>query len=190
MTRLTPLDDALARWLEGVRPAEPHAASPLDAIGAALADPVRLSGPLPPAAVALRDGWPVASAETVGATGYAPAFLSAEPCWLQAGDPVPPGADAILPDAAMDRQGPVWACMAPAAPGDHVRRAGGDAPAGTVLAQAGDIVTPALAAAFWAAGIAQVQVGGLGCGSRRGSIRSRAGSAGPCWAGPRRRRPA
>ncbi len=158
VTRLVPLDAALARWLEAVAAAPPRPAAPLDAIGAALAETVRAAAALPPCATALREGWALSAADTVGATGYAPAFLPAAPVWVEAGDPLPPGADAVLPDAALDRQGPLWACLAAAAPGENMRRAGGEVPAGTALAQAGQTVTPALAAALAAAGVAHVSI--------------------------------
>jgi len=62
IVRLTPLDDVLARIDALVKPVEARATASLtDALGRTLADDIVIAAPIPPAALALRDGWAVRS---------------------------------------------------------------------------------------------------------------------------------
>ncbi|WP_158266860.1 hypothetical protein [Alsobacter soli] len=157
VTRLTPLATALDR-LGAQAPLAKPARIPVDqALGAALAEDVVAEAPVPGHAFALRDGWAVVAAETVGASGYSPAFLSAAPALVAAGEPLPPGTDAVLPLSAVDPDG-VPACVETAAPWEGARRAGGEVQSTAVLARKSQRVTRALVAALQAAGVGNVAV--------------------------------
>jgi molybdopterin biosynthesis enzyme len=93
---LTPVEAALAALLESCRPVEPEETPVAEAIGAVLADPLRAPGPVPRRALALRQGWAVNAADIVGASPYAPMPFAGTPAFVQTGDALPPGTDAVL----------------------------------------------------------------------------------------------
>jgi molybdopterin biosynthesis enzyme len=105
----------------------------------------------------LRDGWAVKSELTSDASAYAPAPLPAAP-WIDAGEPLPAGADAVAEiDAVMWHDGGAQAVAAIVA-GDGVLPAGTDAELATALLQEGKRISKVSAAVLAAAGIARVWV--------------------------------
>lgn len=103
--------------------------------------------------LAVRDGFACASLELVGASAFAPAFLSAPPIWVNVGEPMPEACDCVLEPDCVDMQGPLAAALHAAAPGEGVLRAGEDARAGDTLASAGARMNAALASLLHAAGL-------------------------------------
>lgn len=108
-----------------------------DGVGLVLAEPIVAQGPVPAAPVAARDGWAVAASATDGAGPYAPAMLPAPPARVASGDPLPPGADAVLAPFELSVDGPFAAAVAVVAPGDGVRRPGEEIAPGTLLRDSG-----------------------------------------------------
>src|SRR5712691_4542332 len=105
IARLTPLVEVLARIDAAVKPVAPRSIAPSAALGCILAEPVVVAAPLPAAALALRDGWAVASDLTTDAGAYAPAPLPAA-TRIDVGQPLPPQTDAVAPlDAVTLRKG-------------------------------------------------------------------------------------
>ena len=105
IARLTPLADVLARLDPLLAPVAPRSAELSAARGLTLAEDVIVASPIPLAARALRDGWAVPSDLTIDASGYAPAPLPFA-LRLDAGEPLPDGADAVAPlDAVAIRDG-------------------------------------------------------------------------------------
>jgi len=154
IARLTPLDDVLARIDALVAPVEPRERAVADAIGLVLAADVA-AAPHPPAPLALRDGWAVRAELTSDASSYAPAPLpSAGP--IDAGEPIPAGADAVAPpDVVVARAGRIE-IIAPVGAGEGVLQAGADAD-GRLL-PAGGRLTRIKAAVLAAAGVERVSV--------------------------------
>lgn len=107
-------------------------------VGHVIAQSIYAPVACPGAAVALRAGFAVCTQETVGATSYAPAYLFEAPASVKIGEALPEGADAVLPFAmvATDRH-PVE-ILGSVAPGENIRRAGGDFPAGSLIRAAGE----------------------------------------------------
>jgi molybdopterin biosynthesis enzyme len=136
---LTPVADALSALLDAVHPVEAVEMPVAEAVGGVLAEPLVSSCPVPERAVALRRGWAVASADIVGASAYAPMPLTGAPVLVEAGDVLPPGADAVLPPDAVTAEAGLPQALADAAPGAFVRRRGEDAEAGAVLRPAGEV---------------------------------------------------
>ncbi len=157
-TALVPLAAARARLLAGLSPVAPQRLPLHEALGFTLAEDVLAPADSPPAAVALRAGFAVRALETVGAGPYAPAPLLGEVRRLAAGDPLPAGCDALLPEDALDRDGPVPLALAAATPGDMIRRAGEDVRGRARLCAAGGRLTGAACAAMAAAGLAHCAV--------------------------------
>jgi molybdopterin molybdotransferase len=157
IAKLTPLGDVLVRLDALVKPVAACRADLAGARGRVVAEDVVIPLPLPPASVALRDGWAVRSELTADAGGYAPMPLPAA-ARIEAGQPLPAGADAVAPfDAVTVRDGQAQA-LAPVGPGDGVLPAGADVAAGTTLLSAGRRLGRAQLALLAAAGVAEVQV--------------------------------
>jgi molybdopterin biosynthesis enzyme len=129
-----------------------------EALGRVLAEEVMGLAARPPKAIAIRDGWAVSSADILDASAFAPVRLQQEPAWLEAGDILPPGADAVAPIDAIAWQGSIAEAIAPLAPGDGVVPASGDASAGIALRSAGSRLRGTDLAVLAAAGIDRVSV--------------------------------
>ena len=157
IAKLTPLGDVLVRLDALVKPVAPRHADLSAARGRILAEDLILPGPMPAAAVALRDGWAVRSELTTDAGAYAPSpLLSA--VRIDAGQPLPADADAVAPlDAVTGRNGQAQA-LAPVAPGEGVLAAGADVASGAALLSAGRRLGPAQLALLAAAHVTAVQV--------------------------------
>lgn len=155
---VVPLRQAMLALLHDLAPVVPAEVALQDATGCVLADPLIVPGDLPAFATALRAGYALASADTFGASPYGPMPLARAPVWVEAGQPLPEGSDALAePDALMLRRGRVELSES-LAPGQGVRRAGEDALAGSCLRLQGERVRALDLGLARAAGIAQVRV--------------------------------
>jgi len=118
-----------------------------DALGRVLAEEVRAAGDVPPFDNSAMDGFAVTAGEAgrtlriVGeARAGAPSPLpvtGGEAVRVSTGAPVPTGTEAVVPVEQAEEAGGLLRPTAPAAPGAHVRRAGEDVRAGTVVLAAG-----------------------------------------------------
>jgi molybdopterin molybdotransferase len=142
ITVLAPVAEVLSRLDGSVSPVAATNAALDDAIGATLAEDVVAPADFPPRAAALHDGWAVASEQTADASAYAPVLLNPAPVWVNAADPMPSGADAVLPFDAVSIAGAGAEIHVPAAKGEGVLPARFDAAKGTVLRRAGERVRP------------------------------------------------
>jgi len=77
---------------------------------------------------------------------------------IMTGAPVPAGAEAVVPVEATDGGTGRVAITAAAKPGQHIRRAGEDVTAGTVVLRRGAVVTPAALGLVAALGLAELPV--------------------------------
>ena len=158
ITRLTPLANALATIDRAARPVEPREVDIGEAQGRVLAADVRAAADAPARALALHDGWTVKSAETLDAGSYAPALLSAPPQRIDAGQPLPAGADAVAPIDGVTIRGKQAEALVTVAPGEGVLPPGADVKAGTVLRHAGERLRVTDQALLRGAGISRVTV--------------------------------
>jgi molybdopterin molybdotransferase len=156
IARLTPLEAVLERIDALVAPVAPREVALAAAVGRVAAGNVVVAS-RPRAALALRDGWAVSSALTHDAGPYAPAPL-ASAIRVDAGAPLPPGADAVAElDALVIRDGCAQAVAAITA-GDGVLAAGADADGATALLQDGARLGVVAAAALAGADISRIKV--------------------------------
>jgi molybdopterin biosynthesis enzyme len=142
--------EVLSLWTVGRAPLDPVMLPLAEAVGAVLAEPVHAPGPLPTEAMAEIDGVAVQAFETIGASPYLPAELSAS-LVVKAGDAVPAPFDAVAPLGNLGVDQTV-------APGANLRRIGEDAPAGALLLPAGRRLYARGVAVAAAAGIAALPV--------------------------------
>jgi molybdopterin molybdotransferase len=141
-----------ARALAASRtPLQAHEIALADAVGAVLAEDAIAVRPVPHYDSSAMDGWAVAGpgpwrvvAEDVLVPGQARGIVT--------GGPLPLGSEAVVPTEGGTLLEGLLDALRPAA-GMHVRRAGEEAPAGTVLAVAGTRLSPAHVAALAIAGI-------------------------------------
>lgn len=155
---LTPLADALAAVDALTRPVEPREVGIDSAGGCVLATNVIAPANAPAAALSLRDGWAVKSDETIDAGSYAPAILSALPRRVDAGDPLPAGADAVAPlDGVIIRDRQAEASLV-VAPGEGVLPAGADVRSSALLRAANEPLRVTDQALLSALGIVRIAV--------------------------------
>ena len=154
------LEEAQRLILGAVAPLAPRAVALAEARGLVLARDVVASEMVPPFANTAMDGFAVRAVDTAGASEQAPVTLrivgevaaghaptvAVAPggaVRIMTGAPMPDGADAIVMVERTRADGDAVAIFQPAAPGDHVRAAGGDLEAGQRVFDAGTTLTPA-----------------------------------------------
>ncbi len=127
------------------------------AVGRVLAQPVVAAAPVPARPVARRPGFAVASAETLGASPYAPLpVFRAIP--VRAGEALPEGTDAVLAEEEAERLGSAVQALAALAPGENTLAAGCELAAGQTVLGAGEVLTEQALGAAAAAGMHEVTV--------------------------------
>lgn len=156
LSRLVPLHEVYARIDAFVQPVTPREEPVWQALGHVLARDVEVADPVPPHPRALRDGWAVAADRLADAGPYAPVALEPPPVWVECGERMPAGTDAVLaPDAVASTAGSLEA-LAPVGPGEDVLPAGMDAQPRAPLRKAGERLRLTDVAALQAAGIDRV----------------------------------
>jgi molybdopterin molybdotransferase len=168
IARLTPLSAVLALIESGVGPVQPGRRPLARALGCTLAEDV--AAPLlPPAPIALRDGFAVEAAAIADANSYTPVAFAALPRRVDMGETLPHGTDAVLPLDAVTLRGNRAEAIAAVAPGDGALAVGGDAAPRIPLRRAGERLRAVDLAVMAAAGIADVMLRAprvcLACGS-------------------------
>lgn len=158
VTRQIPVAEALAALRAGTAPPAPRTLAVRGALGLVAAETVVAPSAMPSGWLARRDGIAVASGDLVGASAYAPVLLPQAPPLVRAGQPLPAGADAVLPADAAAGAGGLVEIGQPAHPGENAIAAGADLAAGEPILAPGLIVTPAHRLALEAAGIADIRV--------------------------------
>ncbi|RJF84745.1 molybdopterin biosynthesis protein [Azospirillum cavernae] len=144
-------------WVDQRCAPRPTVATPLaDAIGLRLAAPFFAPHDWPDCDRAARDGFALAAADSLGAGSYNPIPVPLARA-VSAGDPLPPGADAVLPFEAAFRQ-PGWVeAVEAVAPGAGVERRGAAAQAGaSPLLATGRLLRPSDIGLLAAFGVASV----------------------------------
>lgn len=136
---LMPLAEARERLVRALGTPDTERLPLTDAIGRCLAEEITAVHAVPSEDRALLDGWAVAAADTVGASPYAPAFLSG-PLPVAAGDGLPPGCDAVLAAVSGRTDGGLLVAEATLAPGENVHRAGFDLRSGATIRARGHLL--------------------------------------------------
>jgi molybdopterin molybdotransferase len=169
IARLTPLSDVLTLAETRVRAVKPHRYPLAAALGRTLAEDVVASS-CPSRPIAMRDGFAVEAAAIADASAYTPVPLASVPRRVDAGEPLPSEADAVVPLDAIALHGDRAEAIATVSPGDGMLAAGGDTTPHTPLRRAGERLRAIDLAVFAAAGVAEVTV-------RKPCIRIACGSA-------------
>lgn len=172
---LVPVAEAIARGLAlGAAVTEIEDVELCDAIGRVLADDVCAPFALPPFDNSAMDGYAVRSADMMGqgpwrlrvvgriaAGDNAQAALPLAPGQayrIFTGAGIPRGADAVIMQEHVERQGDDLMVKAAVAPGCSIRRQGEDAPQGSLLLTKGSLIGVRKIAALASIGLPQVRV--------------------------------
>lgn len=143
----------------------------LQALGRYAARPVLATVPLPAFDNSMMDGYAVRAADTENPAAWLPvvgeqpagpvrglAVGPGQAVRIFTGAPLPAGADAVIMQEDVDREGDAIRCREPVVPGESIRRAGGDLCQGQVLLKAGERLTAGRLGLLAAQGLAQVAV--------------------------------
>jgi putative molybdopterin biosynthesis protein len=126
-------------------------------VGRILAAPLQAGFPVPSTDVAEVDGIAVASRETLTAAPVCPVVIETG-ARVNTGQPLPPGADAVVPIECCAEGSTRLVLEAPIDAGDGVRPAGSDLEHGALLLPAGHRLRPIDIGPLVAAGVTRVQV--------------------------------
>ena len=162
-----PLDEALQRFFSALEPIGGLEPSPAEtvtldrAIGRVTAEPIWAKLSSPHYDSAAMDGVAVRAQDTVGATETSPIRLKVgeQVAWLDTGDPLPPGFDAVVMiEVIHEIDETIIEIMAPVAPYQHVRTLGEDIVATELLLPENHKLRPVDLGACAAAGLTQIPV--------------------------------
>src|SRR5262249_43577233 len=117
LSRLAPLNEIYEHIDALAKPVTPHELPIRQAVRLGLGEDAAAPASVPPCAIALRDGFAIASDRVVDAGPYAPVLLEPAPAWVESGDPLPAGADAVLPPEDVASSNGVAEVLAAASPG-------------------------------------------------------------------------
>lgn len=147
---LLPVDEALARILDGVAPTAAERVGLLDAANRVLASDISAKLAQPPFDASAMDGYAVRSADvtriptqlkTIGESAAGSAFAgtvgAGEAVRIFTGAPVPEGADAVVIQENVSADGDRIVVREPLPPQPHIRPRGSDFPADALLLKAG-----------------------------------------------------
>jgi molybdopterin biosynthesis enzyme len=137
ISRLMPLHAVLSLIAARVDAVKVRKCETAAAAGLTLADDI-VTAERPTTSIALSDGFAVETAAVADAVPYAPALLASLPPWVDAGQAIPPGTDAVAPLDAITQRGDRVEAVAPVMPGQGVLPLGGDAAAQTLLRRGGE----------------------------------------------------
>ncbi len=164
-------------WRQAFRVAADMAATPptrialMSAVGTMLAQPVVAQTDIPPLLAAATNGYAVRGIGPWGVVGPGEELADGQAAPIRTGDPVPPGAAAVLPDShAVGESGPELVLVGDPAtgrpssrpgmvdPGSGMLDRGVQARAGDVLAKPGTVVTAGTVALAAAAGMDELVI--------------------------------
>ncbi len=157
---MTPLDEAQARIARDISPLAPIEVPLSEARGLVLAQDVTSSEAIPPFANTAMDGFAVRAADTAGASSSNPvtvpvvatvaagavaprALEAGEAMRIMTGAPIPDGADAVIMVELTEAVDDNVKLLAEVEVGNHIRPAGDDLDAGTVIFGPGEVLSPA-----------------------------------------------
>lgn len=164
-------DEALARVLALAEPLGAEDVPLAEAHGRMLAAPVAALVSSPPADVSAMDGYAVREAdlaalpatlrvagESFAGLGYAGAVEPGSCVRIFTGAPLPPGADRVIVQEVVRREGDTAIFEAPLSPARHIRTAGSDFRAGDVLLDQSTLLGPRQLVAVAAADLDRLSV--------------------------------
>ena len=158
IARLTPLADALASIDRLVAPVAPWRIGLAKAAGLTLAENIVNRYAHPGSPIALRDGIAIGADATLDASSYAPVRLDGAPAFVDVGDTLPSGTDAVASFEVVEVRERAVHALTPLAPADGVLLQAADAAPGDVLGRAGARLRASDVEALSVIGVSDVEV--------------------------------
>jgi molybdopterin molybdotransferase len=173
---MIPLEEALAAYAQSLRPLGCEDVPILEALGRVLAEPLAATCDLPRLDQSAMDGYALRAADVAlarpdaplrlpvvltlaaGAQGEQPVLAAGCAARILTGAALPRGADTVIPQEKVPRQGDELIFQAPWPAGRNIRWQGEEMRAGHPLADAGQRIGPGLLAALVNGGIVQARV--------------------------------
>ncbi|MFN0076896.1 MAG: gephyrin-like molybdotransferase Glp [Prosthecobacter sp.] len=164
---------ALERILAAVAPMQAVSEALFDALDHYAAQNVTATVPIPAFDQSSMDGYALFAAESAGktalrVTGEQPAGLDRglkleTGCAIRifTGAPIPTGADAVIMQEDVRRDGDHIVCQEPVVAGENIRLAGADLCLGQIVMRAGEKITPGRLAVLASQGLKKIQVHAL-----------------------------
>lgn len=156
IAKLTPIDGVFHKIDAFAATVKPRACAIGAAAGFVLAEDVIAPSSVPKTAIALQDGFAVRADEITDAGSYAPVNVAAK--WVEAGDPMPEGSDAVLPPDAASASGQTIDVNSSVSEGEGVWPLGADVESGAALGRAGELLRAKDVAVLAALGVKNVSV--------------------------------
>jgi molybdopterin biosynthesis enzyme len=156
ITKLTPIEGVFHKIDALAVTVRPRACEIGAAASFVLAENVTALSSMPKTPIALNDGYAVRADDITDAGPYAPVSIGAE--WIEAGDPIRGGSDAVLPPDAASGSGKNIDVNSSVSEGEGVWPAGADAEGGATLGRAGELLHAKDVAVLEALGIKNVSV--------------------------------
>jgi len=164
---LISITEARQRVLDATSPLGTETVDLDDALGRVLAQDVAAAGDVPPFPCSAMDGYAVLAGgagrilrivgESRAGTPSGHELIEGEAIRISTGAAIPPGATAVIPQENVDVNGDgAIHTNAVSAPGEHIRGAGEDMRADTVVLSAGTVLGPVALGAAAAAGVGSV----------------------------------
>lgn len=162
--------EALQRVLAAMTPLRPEPKPLFDALGHFAAEDVAATVPIPAFDLSSMDGYALHAADSSGGaplriTGEQPAGLDrrlqvSPGCTVRifTGAPMPAGADAVIMQEDVRREGDHIVCTDPVIVGENIRRAAADLCQGQLVLRVGDRITPGRLAVLASQGLERVRV--------------------------------
>ncbi|OYW73720.1 MAG: hypothetical protein B7Z37_20475 [Verrucomicrobia bacterium 12-59-8] len=165
--------EALARVLAAVAPLPPEPKALFEALDRYAAQEATATVPIPAFDQSAMDGYAVIAAESTStqplrvtgeqAAGLDDGLRLQSGCAIRifTGAPVPAGADAVIMQEDVRREGDVILCTDPVTAGENIRRAGADLCQGQLVLREGDLITPGRMALLASQGLDQISAHAL-----------------------------
>jgi len=165
--------EALARVLAAVTPLQAEPTALLDALDRYAAQDAMATVPIPAFDQSAMDGYAIIAAESTStqplrvmgeqAAGLDTALSLQTGCAIRifTGAPIPAGADAVIMQEDVRREGDAIICTDPVTAGENIRRAGEDLCQGQFVLRKGEQITPGRMALLASQGLDQISVHAL-----------------------------
>lgn len=138
--RISSYEIALQDLLTPLAPVAPKPVPLSEASGLIAAGDERVAVAIPSMPLARIDGWACDASSLIGASAMSPVMLAAPLAWVEVGQALPSGCDAILPPDMIERGGPLWLALGETLPGEGVLRSGEWLASGSAPLRAGQTI--------------------------------------------------
>ncbi|UXD21891.1 molybdenum cofactor biosynthesis protein MoaA [Ignicoccus pacificus DSM 13166] len=165
LRKLTPVSEVIERFVSKVSLPNVEEIEVRNGTGLYVAEEVRAREDNPPVPKSVLDGYAVNSEDLIGASEISPVTLEIDKKWepgkavyVHTGDPIPEGADTVVPIETVRVEGDILYVFKQYPPGNAIAKVGEDLKAGETIVEKGTLLRPWHVAALASQGIWKVKV--------------------------------